>query len=268
MSRYAPQGSQARVNSRVFCSGGSLGAALAGPDSFSGPPALSNSPRPELSPAAVLESCRGSQSPALRARDKRRPHELQNRPRTIATMSIIWRTLTNGTSTSRSWFHAGLFGSGKWFLSDGRSNPPAADERSAMAVIGPQRSSQTKPSPRTRQRNEMASYESFLCLRRFGHQAGGNSRTASVSNLRSFLFGRGRAAPVPRSPRWGGSEHRRPDKVNYRFGLVRRGLLLSLPFKPTLTCGRRGLEESGGPPLFEPSLKVEGDSAHRDSLFE
>ena len=92
MSRYAPQGSQARVNSRVFCSGGSLGAALAGPDSFSGPPALSNSPRPELSPAAVLESCRGSQSPALRARDKRRPHELQNRPGTIATMSIIWRT--------------------------------------------------------------------------------------------------------------------------------------------------------------------------------
>jgi hypothetical protein len=38
MSRYAPQGSQARVNSRVFCSGGSLGAALAGPDYFQARP--------------------------------------------------------------------------------------------------------------------------------------------------------------------------------------------------------------------------------------
>jgi hypothetical protein len=53
----------------------------------------------------------------------------------------------------------------------------------------------------------------------------------------------------------------------YRLGrvvldVVRRGYLLIQPFKLTLTSDRRGLEKSSGPPLFEPSLKVEGDTGH------
>jgi hypothetical protein len=78
----------------------------------------------------------------------------------------------------------------------------------------------------------------------------------------------GRGASVSRSPCWGGSEDRRADKVNYRFGLTRRGQLLIFPIKLTLRRGGHRLEESGGPPLFEPSLKVEGNSTHNHSRFE
>jgi hypothetical protein len=49
--------------------------------------------------------------------------------------------------------------------------------------------------------------------------------------------------------------------VGFSFALAGLGQLLMLPFK--LLLFRRGrTEESGGPPLFEPSLKVEGDIGH------
>jgi len=49
--------------------------------------------------------------------------------------------------------------------------------------------------------------------------------------------------------------------AGFSFTLARLGQLLILPFKPLLfRCGRT--EESGSPPLFEPSLKIEGDIGH------
>ncbi|MFY9955270.1 hypothetical protein, partial [Bradyrhizobium sp.] len=43
--------------------------------------------------------------------------------------------------------------------------------------------------------------------------------------------------------------------------------LLIVPFKLTLRRVRRQSEESGGPALFEPSLKVQGDNTHNNSEF-
>jgi hypothetical protein len=59
--------------------------------------------------------------------------------------------------------------------------------------------------------------------------------------------------------------------VGFSFALARRGQLLILSFK--LLLFRRGRRirsvESSGPPLFEPSLKVERDIAHnQNSAFE
>ena len=66
----------------------------------------------------------------------------------------------------------------------------------------------------------------------------------------------------PALTRWSGSEARRADKVNYCFGLARRGHVLSLPIKLTLRYGRHRLDESGGPPPFAPSLKFQGNAPH------
>jgi hypothetical protein len=49
--------------------------------------------------------------------------------------------------------------------------------------------------------------------------------------------------------------------VGFSFALAGLGQLLMLPFKLSL-FGRGRTNESGGPPLFEPSLKVEGDIDH------
>jgi len=61
-------------------------------------------------------------------------------------------------------------------------------------------------------------------------------------------------------PRW--LDH----PVSYCFSLARRVQLLILPFQLTFRRGRRIRSgESGGPPLFEPSLKVERDTAHHQN---
>ena len=70
-----------------------------------------------------------------------------------------------------------------------------------------------------------------------------------------------RCSSIPRSQRW-----RRPDAhwlnpVGFSFALAGLGQLLIQPFK-FLFFGRGWTNESGGPPLFEPSLKVEGDIGH------
>jgi hypothetical protein len=50
--------------------------------------------------------------------------------------------------------------------------------------------------------------------------------------------------------------------AGFSFAVVGRGELLLLPFKAMLLSERaRGLK-SGGPPLFAPSFKVQGDIAH------
>jgi hypothetical protein len=49
--------------------------------------------------------------------------------------------------------------------------------------------------------------------------------------------------------------------VGFSFALAGLGQLLIPPFK-LLLFGRRGTDESGGPPPFEPSLKVEGNIGH------
>ena len=70
---------------------------------------------------------------------------------------------------------------------------------------------------------------------------------------------RARGASFPRSHCWC-----RPDALSpagFSFALARLRQLLILPFKLWLFgCGRT--DESGGPPLFEPSLQVEGDIRH------
>jgi hypothetical protein len=48
--------------------------------------------------------------------------------------------------------------------------------------------------------------------------------------------------------------------VGFSFALAGQGLLIQ-PFK-LLLFGRGGTDESGGPPPFEPSLKVEGNIGH------
>jgi len=51
------------------------------------------------------------------------------------------------------------------------------------------------------------------------------------------------------------------NPVGFSFALAGLGQLLILPFK-LLLFGRGGTDESGGPPPFEPSLKVEGNIGH------
>jgi len=83
-----------------------------------------------------------------------------------------------------------------------------------------------------------------------------------------------RADPQPRANaglerlrRWPGPAAGRLKLVGFSFALAGRRRL------PTLRCKlmlfrrvRRLRSESGGPPLFEPSLKVEGDTAHNPKL--
>ena len=70
-----------------------------------------------------------------------------------------------------------------------------------------------------------------------------------------------RGASVSRSHRWCRPDAHRLNPAGFSFALAGLGQLLMLPFK--LLLFRRGrTEESGGPPLFEPSLKVEGDIGH------
>jgi hypothetical protein len=53
------------------------------------------------------------------------------------------------------------------------------------------------------------------------------------------------------------------SSLSYCFSLARRVQLLILPLKLMFRRGRRiRLGESRGPPLFEPSLKVERDTVH------
>jgi hypothetical protein len=49
--------------------------------------------------------------------------------------------------------------------------------------------------------------------------------------------------------------------VAFSFARAGLGQLLILPFKH-LFFGRGRTDESGGPPLFKPSLKVEGEIGH------
>jgi len=54
--------------------------------------------------------------------------------------------------------------------------------------------------------------------------------------------------------------------VSYCFSLAQRVQLLILPFKLMFRRGRRIRSgQSGGPPLFGPSLKVERDTAHHQN---
>ena len=53
---------------------------------------------------------------------------------------------------------------------------------------------------------------------------------------------------------------------DFTQSLVRRSRPLIWPLKLTLFgCRRIGSEESGGPPPFEPSLKVERNTAHKEN---
>jgi hypothetical protein len=68
-------------------------------------------------------------------------------------------------------------------------------------------------------------------------------------------------------PRSGGRDMpqaRRLKLPGFLFALVGRGKLLRQPFKPMLFGRGRGdwPGKSGGPPLFELSFKVNGDSTH------
>jgi hypothetical protein len=67
----------------------------------------------------------------------------------------------------------------------------------------------------------------------------------------------------------GRSEARWLDPVGFSFVFARRGRLLILRFKLVLLWRAQvRSQESGGPPFFEPSLKVEGDTAHsQNSAF-
>jgi len=63
------------------------------------------------------------------------------------------------------------------------------------------------------------------------------------------------------SHRWGRPDAHWPNPVVFSFALAGLGELLIMPFKPLL-FGRGRTNEPGGPPLFEPSLKVEGEIGH------
>ena len=69
------------------------------------------------------------------------------------------------------------------------------------------------------------------------------------------------------SHRWGRPQARRPNPEGFSFAFTRRGELFALPFRPTLLgrsrCNRQ--QKSGGPSLFEPSLKVQRDNAHNQN---
>ena len=70
---------------------------------------------------------------------------------------------------------------------------------------------------------------------------------------------------APRSHRWCRPDAHWLNPVSFSFVLAGVGQLLILPFKLLFFEGDR-TDESGGPPLFEPSLKVEGDIGHIKSL--
>ena len=72
---------------------------------------------------------------------------------------------------------------------------------------------------------------------------------------------------IPRSACRGGSQARGCGTLRHRFGLAGRGQLLILPFDLTPRRSGRRPGKFGSPPLFAPSLKVQGDSAHDDSGF-
>jgi hypothetical protein len=56
--------------------------------------------------------------------------------------------------------------------------------------------------------------------------------------------------------------------VDFSFALARRDRLLILPVRLMLLARGQRIrsQKSGGPPPFEPSLKVEGDIAHNQKL--
>src|SRR6516165_3773222 len=70
-----------------------------------------------------------------------------------------------------------------------------------------------------------------------------------------------RGASLPRSHRWCRPDAQRPNPVGFSFALAGLGQPLILPFR-LLLFGRRQTDEPGGPPLFEPSLKVERNIGH------
>src|SRR5450631_3292898 len=75
------------------------------------------------------------------------------------------------------------------------------------------------------------------------------------------------AASVPRSHRRCRPQTCRFNSAVFSFGFAERGQLLILPFKLTLRRGRHRPQKSGGPSLFAPSLKVQGDDTHNNSGF-
>jgi hypothetical protein len=67
--------------------------------------------------------------------------------------------------------------------------------------------------------------------------------------------------------RWRGLTAGRLKLVGFSFALAGRRRLPTVPCKLMLFRRVRRLRsESGGPPLFEPSLKIEGDTAHNPKL--
>ncbi len=76
----------------------------------------------------------------------------------------------------------------------------------------------------------------------------------------------GRGASVPRSRSRCGPHARRFSPAGLSFAVVGRGdWLMLLPFKAMLLLERAGGRKSGGPPLFEPSFKVQRENAHNQS---
>jgi hypothetical protein len=78
------------------------------------------------------------------------------------------------------------------------------------------------------------------------------------------LFAERRTSSVSRSHRWCRLDTRAPNPASSSFALAGCRLLLNLRFE-LLRFGRvriRSEEEFGGPPPFEPSLKVEGNIGH------
>jgi len=77
----------------------------------------------------------------------------------------------------------------------------------------------------------------------------------------------GRHGPsVPRSHCWGRPQARRFNSVGFSVAVHRCGELLIPPLNPLL-FGRARIRsaEPGGPPLFVPSLKFQGDDTHNNS---
>src|SRR6266851_5488598 len=91
--------------------------------------------------------------------------------------------------------------------------------------------------------------------------------TSGLPRLRKGHPGVGRGASVPRSHRRCRPQACRFNSAGFSFGFAGRGQLLILPFKLTLRRGRHRPQKSGGPPLFAPSLKVQGDDTHNNSRF-